>query len=427
MEEKKKQNYFDFILRIREFVPFYGFSSIAIELVFLKYMSEYTEVDSPEEFKTIMNFKNMFINKKFVISLVNDVFRLVERKYNINFATLSATLDDLFKLFNNSNRAEGIFTILNHLEMPKTNEEMVDFIEDILSFGESKDVTRTEVFTTNTSLVKLVQQILDVKDNEIFMNAFAGFSKSFLRIKAKRYIGYEINSSVAAIANMIMILSKKKDFSIINQDYYLADIHSLADKVFSDGPFGHVLSTIEYSQLGEENKKGDYYSVKKAVESLKPNGRAIVTCVGGILFRTDLKKLREQFTAKNLTAVIALPPLWNGYSLPTNLLVFDNERKENSIIMVDASTNDCINKLNKRTIELTDEAIKKIVNSLKGEIIDGFSTKVAIEKIFDDNQELSWVPTRYITTKTSVNFRTSKDVKIELDKAYDDLYKLLKK
>lgn len=125
-----------------------------------------------------------------------------------------------------------------------------------------KDVSRTELSSTNTSLVNLVDKILDVKEDEIYMDSFAGFSKSSLRIDAKEYLGYEINPKVAAIANIIMILSGKKKFTISNQNYYLTESHSVADKVFSDGPLCVNLSMDEYYRLGEESRKGDYYTVK---------------------------------------------------------------------------------------------------------------------------------------------------------------------
>ncbi len=425
MADIKEQVIWSFADRLRTVVPFYGFSSSAIELLFMKYMSEYTEVNLPEEFKTIMNYKNMFINRKFDASLVNEVFIMVERIYNIEPNLLNIALEDLIKIF--ADKEEYIFAVLNEFEMPKSKEEMINLIESILSYGENKDVSRTEASSTNTSLVTLVDKILDVKEDEIYMDSFAGFSKSSLRINAKNYIGYEINPAVAAIAIMIMILSGKKNFSIRNQSYYLSESHLVADKVFSDGPIGTVLSADECHLLGSQSKKSEYYNLKKAVDSLRPNGKAVVTCSGGVLFKADFRRLREQLTFRNLFAVIALPALWRATSVPTNLLVFENERKGNDVIMIDASTSDYINKIDKRTVALTEETIEKIINSLNGDIIDGFSNAVSSEMILCGNQDQSWVPAHYIKKSMSVDFRPSIEVKDELNQTYEELYKLLRK
>lgn len=426
MAEIKEKVIWEFADRLRLVVPFYGFSSNAIELIFMKYMSDYSDVSSPEEFKTLMSYKDMFIIRKFDIKCVTNIFRMVESKYNIEQNLLDIVLDDLIKIFEDK-REEYLFAVLSEFEIPKASEEMSCLLEAILSYGEKKDVSRTELSSTNTSLVKLVDKILDVKEDEIYMDSFAGFSKSSLRIDAKEYLGYEINPKVAAIANMIMILSGKKNFTISNQNYYLTESHSVADKVFSDGPLCVNLSMDEYYRLGGESRKGDYYTVKKSVESLKPNGRAVVTCVGSVLFRNDFRKLREQLTFRNLKAVIALPALWRRTSVSTNLIVFDNERVGNDVIMIDASSNDYIKKIDKRNIELTDDVINKIIDSLNGKIIEGFSNVVPSEMILCGTEDQSWAPARYIKKKMGVDFRPSAEVKVELDKTYDDLYRLLRK
>ena len=425
MDEIKEKVIWDFADRLRSVIPFYGFSSNAIELIFMKYMSEYSEVTLPSDFKTLMAYKNMFINRKFDVEVVATVFKMVELKYEIEPNLLNVALEDLTKIF--TEKEDYVFAVLNEFEMPKDSENMVTLLEYILSYGENKDVSRTEASSSNSSLLKLVNSILDVKTYETYMDSFAGFSKSSLRINANNYIGYEINPKVAAIANMIMILSGKKKFSISNQSYYLTDSHSVADKVFSDGPLNIILSIDEYYRLGQESKKGDYYTVKKAVDSLKPNGRAVVTCIGSVLFRSDFKKLREQLTFRNLVAVIALPNLWRGTAVNTNLLVFENERKGNNIMMIDASSSEYFEKIDKRTIVLKDETIVKILNSLNGEIIDGFSNAVSSEEILKVNQNQSWVPAHYIKKTIDVDYRSSKEIKAELNQAYEDLYKLLKK
>lgn len=420
-----EQMVWNFANRLRAVIPFYGFSSHAIELIFMKYMSQFGDVYLPEQFKTLMAYKDMFIAKTFEPGLVADTFRIAEEVYGIENSLLVRTVDDLYKLF--GDKPDYIFEVLNEFELPKTNEERIELLEVILEYSENKDVSRNGVASTNTSLIKLVSEILDVKQDETYMDCFAGFSKSSFRINAANYLGYEINSEVAAVSNMLMILTGKKRFEVKNQNYYLSESHSVADKVFSDGPLGITLTPDEYHMLGGESKKGDYYSLKNAVDSLKPNGIAAVTCASGVLIKIDFCKLRELLTFRNLKAVIALPALWNFTSIPTNLVIFEKERKSNDVIMIDASASDCFTKVDKRTIALTDETIEKIINSLNGEIIDGFSTSVPAEKILKGETDFSWVPSHYIERKMNIEFRPSSEIKSELSEAYEELYRLLKK
>ena len=425
MQNNKEQFVWNFANRLRGVVPFYGFSSTAIELVFMKYMSEFEDVYLPKQFKTLMSYKNMFISKTFEPSIVEGVFNIVEDVFNVEKGIITRTVDDLYKVF--VDKPEFIFEVLNELELPKDSQEMTDFIEAILEYGDNKDVSRNNASSTNSSLAKLISEILDVKSNETYLDCFAGFSKTSLRIQAENYLGYEINPEIASISNIIMILSGKKLFDIKNQDFYLSQCHSVADKVLSDGPLGMILSPEQFHILGKESKKSDYYNIKCAMDALKENGRAVITCVSGVLFRNDLRKLRELLTFRNLKAVISLPPLWNFTSVPTNIIVLENERKGNDVIMIDASSQNYVSKLDRRTNLLTNEAIEMIIQSLNGKFVDGFSKSVPTEMILKANDEQSWVPAHYMDKKLDIDFRPSTEIEKELKSVYDELFDLLNK
>ena len=73
--EKNNNVVNEFIESLRTVVPFYGFASSAIELIFIKYMSNYTKITSEEDFKTILSYKNMFIEKKYNRININFIFK----------------------------------------------------------------------------------------------------------------------------------------------------------------------------------------------------------------------------------------------------------------------------------------------------------------------------------------------------------------
>lgn len=425
MVNKNEQLVWNFANRLRTVIPFYGFSISAVELIFMKYMSEFEDVYSPEQFKTLMAYKNMFISKKFDESLTYNVFHIAEEIYSIENGLLSSAIDNIRKIF--SEKQEYVFAILSEFELPKDKEEMINLVESILEYGQNKDVSRNGTSSTNSSLITLVRKILCVKDTETYMDCFSGFNKASFRLNAGNYLGYELNPEVAAISNMLMILMGKKRFSIKNQNFYLSKCHSVADKVFSDGPISLILTMNEYYELGQESKKSDYYNLKTAVDALKENGRAVVTCQGSVLFRNDFKSLRESLTFRNLKAVISLPPLWSFTSIPTNIVVFEKERIGNDVIMIDASSVDNLNKIDKRTVLLKDETINKIIESLNGKCIEGFSQAVPSEIILLGNENQSWVPSQYIIKKKNIDFRSSEEVKKDLELAYRELSELLSK
>ena len=146
----KEQVLWNFANRLRAVVPFYGFSSTAIDLIFMKYMSEFEDVYSPDQFKSLMAYKNMFISKKFDPEAVSGVFGIAEDIFKIEKGLFIRTIEDLYKVF--VDRPEYVFEVLNELDLPKNLDERIDFIEAILEFGDNKDVSRNNASSTNASL-----------------------------------------------------------------------------------------------------------------------------------------------------------------------------------------------------------------------------------------------------------------------------------
>lgn len=420
---EKENSVRQFAFRLRTVVPFFGFASYAIKLLFLKYMSDFHSTSSDDDFRAMLAYKNMFTSKEFNANIASYVFNMAEKKYKIEIGLLVKTIDSLQKIF--VEKQEYIFEILNDMEIPKSKKDMVEFLEAILDYNENKDVTKTNFAMTNASLLKLVRKILDVKKDEIYMDSFAGFSRSSFDIDAKKYLGYEINEDVAAISNMLMILSGKKKFKISNQDYFLSDDLGVADKVFTDGPLGLTLSQEEYDALGGKSKRGEYHMLRKTINCLRPGGTGVVVCTGGMLFSQLFKDLREELTFTYLKAVISLPPLCNYINVPVYLVVLKKDKKGDNIIMINANQKKGVVKTDKRTTALSDEIIEKIMFSLNGNIIPGFSNSITLKDILCKNQ--SWLPTHYIEKNINVNYRSSKEVEIELNQIYDDLFKLLRK
>lgn len=413
---KYDTDYINIVNHLRTILPFYGYSSGAIELLFFKQASELL-VNISNDIKLLNDYKNMFINHKFDFHTTKKTFEKISQVYNMNRTFTTDAMNDLTKIFEKNGKL--VFTILNDLVLPNNSREMCELIENIFNFGDSKDVSRTESSITNTSLVNLVKKILDVKEDEIFIDSFAGLGRTLLSINAKESYGYEINSLTTTIANMVMILSNKHNCKIKNKNFFLSDDEVKADKIFSDGAISGNVSNEEYMLLKEENRRVEYFNITKTLEKLSEKGKAVITCGHTTLLNSSFKKLRKSVTLNNLIAVIALPPLWRNTLVNTNLLVLGKQSNKD-IVMIDASSKDFFERNDKRTISLKTDGIEKILEALNGKTMHGFSSVIKKEEILNSG-EVSWVPSHYIKSYSKANFRPSNIVLEELEKTYKEL------
>ena len=420
--DKKEKDVMYFFNKLRAVMPFYGFSASVIQLLFLKYLQNFEDVKTPDQFKILLSYKNMFINKKFDKDVVNSVYKLVENKYKLEDNILTDSIDELSDLF--KNKEEQIFNIINEFELSKDTSDIKELIKSILDFNENKDISKTSISLTNPTLVSLVSKILDVKDTETYMDVFSGFSRTSLSIDAYKYMGYETNKIIASTVNMIMILLDKKYFDFKNQNYYLSKTSKVADKIFADGQIKARLSVEEISILGNESKRKEYYTIKKVIKDLKDEGKAIITCSGNVLNDEEYISLRKEMTSPYLKAVISLPALWNCMSLSCNILLFDKSKKDDKVIMIDVSSDDFIYKVDRRTTYLKDESISLILDILnKKKIIDNVSNIISSKDILDKS-DVSWSTSSYIIKNIKHKYRPSKEVEKDLKKKYEEISKL---
>ena len=310
------------------------------------------------------------------------------------------------------------------IDLPENADALKDLLLFVIECGESGDVTRTAMNTTNSSLIELVKKILNVRKNESFMDCFCGFNKTMLNVDAKSYKGYDINCDSASIAFMVAIMSGKTNFVIENIDYYSIEHANMYDKIFADGPIAGMLSD-EYNYRYGFGKKSDIYNVLLPLMDLKNTGKAVITCAAGTLFSTQKVNVEmRKRIMDDLVAVVSLPPLWSGTGINTNILVFDRANTCNYVNFIDASNTGILNKQT-RQYSLPLEIIDKIISCLNGEKIEGFSTYVNKEKILSSD-DISLFPARYIEKKMNVSYRKVEEIECELKEVYSKLLNLIK-
>lgn len=223
-------------------------------------------------------------------------------------------------------------------------------------------------FYTPRTVVSLMTQILDPKENEKIYDPAAGTGGMLLNAvqhiknqgKDSRTIklyGQEKNLTTASIARMNMFLHGIEDFEIVRGD-------TLREPSFFDGDqlakFDCVLANPPFSlenwgqKLWEKDpygrnifgtpsdSNGDYAWVQHMLASVDPfRGRMAVVLPHGVLFRKGKEGLiREQIVKHDLLeAVIGLPPnIFYGTPLAPAILIFKSQKiNKNKVLFIDAS------------------------------------------------------------------------------------------
>jgi type I restriction enzyme M protein len=149
------------------------------------------------------------------------------------------------------------------------------------------------------------------------------------KLKKETLYGGEITTN-ARIAKMNMILYGDGHSGVNQIDSLANPVKELYDLVVTNIPFSQKV-TKDISNLynnGLAKNNGDAACLLHCFESLKPGGRMAVVVPEGVLFRNDLKKIRQYLCENSkLHSIISLP---QGVFLPytkvrTSILYFTNK------------------------------------------------------------------------------------------------------
>lgn len=163
--------------------------------------------------------------------------------------------------------------------------------------------------------------------------------------------------------------------------------------------------------------KADYLFVLDALSRLTDTGKAFFILPHGVLFRGSREeKIRTALIDKNLIeAVIGLPAkLFMNTTIPTAIIVINKDKKDNNILIVDASNEF---KKDRKFNVLEDDHINKIITTYREKKeIEGYSRLVGLDEIKENDYNLN-IP-RYVS-----NF---KEEEIDIFEVIDNIIKLNK-
>ena len=424
MADKIEQSTWSFFDRLRGIVGYYNFYSRILELLFIKYLitfADQLDIKDIESYKSISSFKRKYDeakNDEYIISK-NDVYNLLGSveflKGNSN-VKLSDIAEEIGFFYDRENQ-KRILESLDSFVM-KNDRDFFRSIIDYLLYDSFNDVKRTGSYITGKALRRICMELLDVDENDVYLDCFCGYSSSLTEVcNTRKYIGYEISNEAALVSTITCIMLGITDFEIHNEDYLFAETDGLGDKVLSDVIFGYKR---EYPDLAKKynvpTKDVDVLSFYKAYHSVKENGSVVLAVPGKFLFSTAKAyiELRERITKGGLRAVISLPALWQGTSIGTNLIFID-KTYNGEIEFVDATKMKFGNKRNSFEIFNTSNVVWAVKELWQSE---GENNYVKIEEVLAQG---TWLPEKYVNTEKKNTYRPVSVIDDELSSLYDQL------
>lgn len=212
------------------------------------------------------------------------------------------------------------------------------------------------MYSSPSSLNKLVTKIINLKDGESFCDFGSGDGKLLLNVfdaahKNKfncKYTGYEINAKQVLVSKCLMCMLNV-DTTIINCDF-MRDIHrGQFDKGYLYPPFGLKYSIDEwdslkgiYGDLFTSRTESELLYLLKALENIKENGKLVTIFTTGAAFRASGMLARKYLVENNyVEGIISLPARTLGFTaIPIDLWILKkDQKKSNAIKMLDASNN----------------------------------------------------------------------------------------
>lgn len=246
-----------------------------------------------------------------------------------------------------------------------TEDDCVSAVREIV---DNNNGINEWMYSSPSSLNKLVTKIINLKDGESFCDFGSGDGKFLLNVfdAAHRnkynckYTGYEINAKQVLVSKCLMCMLNV-DTTIINCDF-MRDIHrGQFDKGYLYPPFGLKYSIDEwdslkgiYGDLFTSRTESELLYLLKALENIKENGKLVTVFTTGAAFRASGMLARKYLVENNyVEGIISLPARTLGFTaIPIDLWILKKDQKKSNVIkMLDASNN-ILDKGSKIAVEL---------------------------------------------------------------------------
>ena len=371
------------------------------ELLFLKLLN--SGIDRYSYFKERIDGRIQFNNTE---ELFEELNKFIEKN-----TILQGLFEDVYSVRNNNDYRflDNVILLLNEIDFDNKEIDLEIFFRNFLDLSPK---LKSSINTTSPSIRELISELLKNREMKDLYNPSIGYGSLSLQValnhKDINIYGQDINNEMIRICKMQLILDKRiEDLGNINQGNTIINPGNVEenglrkfDCIVCDPPYGlrdwgyeEILNHDKYNRFyrGMPSKSlGDYAFITHVIESLNSDGIAIMVVPSGVLFREGAEGLLRQKLVEEglIDTVISLPNnMMFGTAIPVNLLIFNKAKKENDILFIDVAKEVMVNKV---LTTLSNEMVEKIVKVYKERLeIEGFSRKVDIEEIQDNNFNLN--------------------------------------
>ena len=433
------------------------YKDYVLTMLFLKYLSDvwqdHHDTYAKQYGKEPALIKEMMKNERFVLPESASYYSLYERRHEpgngeridkalhaieeANVGKLRDVFQDIS--FNSNKLGEEVQKndLLRHLLEDFSRPELnmrpsrvgtLDVIGNAYEFlikNFASDAGRKAgEFYTPPEVSTLMAEIMDLNEGEEVCDPTCGSGSLLMKcgqkVKAKfgskKYAlyGQESIGSTWALAKMNMFLHGEDNHRIewgdtirnpklLDADDRLKHFDVVvANPPFSLEKWGH--DTAAADRFGRFRRglppktKGDYAFILHMVETMKPRtGRMAVVAPHGVLFRGSSEgQIRQKLIEENLLdCVIGLPEkLFYGTGIPAAILIFRKNKKDDTVLFIDASR---AFKSGKNQNQLTQDNIEKIVATYRArQSIDKYAYLATPKKLKENDYNLN-IP-RYVDT-----------------------------
>lgn len=273
-------------LRKKGLLPYYGFFSSSICLLFLRKIRRIGFFGDPA-------YLGMVEKRSYERSVLKEQLARMEERNSLDANSLACLLPTFASLLSKKNE---IWNYIDEDLPSQTSKEMGSLIKKLLEYAD-KDFSKGLTYTSRLDLISPVRKVLNVKKSETFMDVFAGFYTLGYGVNASAYYGFDKDEKALGVAYMAMILLGKSGINLKKGDVYSLKELPKCDKIFLDASFVSA----------QEGKKSEKL-IRLVLDSLNPEGTAVVLCNSKLLNGEEFLSFRKELSnGGHLKSVVALP------------------------------------------------------------------------------------------------------------------------
>lgn len=256
-------------------------------------------------------------------------------------------------LFNAEIASSILPELMYHIGKLELPEDCYDFLEEYIETEARNKGKAGGAAFESEALNVLGTKILNIKQGASVYDFSCGYSRTLAMVMRFNCgisaIGHDVNREAVGIGQLFCFMCGLQNFELQQQDtLQLLDqenaLSSKADYVISHPPMGLKLDCEIRTRYGVVKRDATIGFVIHALDSLKEDGKAVVTVSNSVLFQgATTGEIRRTLIEDDLIeAVITLPGgLFSSTAIPVTMLVLNKKKtveRKKKILIIDASS-----------------------------------------------------------------------------------------